>query len=167
MDTVIIGAGGHGKVVLDTTRAVYLWELPNFPQYYIPLDDVAADVLVDELAGRGVVGEQALALATTRENKDYLPGHRLDDSIQIGLEPLPALMEAFETKVAATLARLDEEAAALEKAPFTIGTVAIACALGYMDFRFPQVDWRTPHPNLARLYDKLMQRQSFIDTRPA
>jgi glycerol-3-phosphate dehydrogenase (NAD(P)+) len=38
--------------------------------------------------------EQALALATTRENKEYLPRHRLDDSIQIGLEPLPALMDA-------------------------------------------------------------------------
>ena len=26
--------------------------------------------------------------------------------------------------------------------------------------------WRTDHPNLARLMDKLMQRQSFIDTKP-
>jgi len=38
--------------------------------------------------------EQALALATSRENTAYLPGHRLDDSIQIGLEPVPALMDA-------------------------------------------------------------------------
>lgn len=38
--------------------------------------------------------EQALALATTRENTDYLPGFALDDSIQVGLEPLPALMDA-------------------------------------------------------------------------
>jgi uncharacterized protein (DUF427 family) len=34
--------------VLDTTRALYVWEWPYYPQYYIPLDDVAADVLVDE-----------------------------------------------------------------------------------------------------------------------
>ncbi|GBL30472.1 glycerol-3-phosphate dehydrogenase [NAD(P)+] [Opitutia bacterium] len=38
--------------------------------------------------------EHALALASTRENTDYLPGQRLEDSIQIGLEPLPALMDA-------------------------------------------------------------------------
>lgn len=38
--------------------------------------------------------EQALALATSRENVDYLPGFRLDDSIQIGLEAAPALMDA-------------------------------------------------------------------------
>jgi uncharacterized protein (DUF427 family) len=35
-------------VVLDTTRALYVWESPNFPQYYIPLEDVDAAVLVDE-----------------------------------------------------------------------------------------------------------------------
>jgi glycerol-3-phosphate dehydrogenase (NAD(P)+) len=38
--------------------------------------------------------EQALSLSSSRENTDYLPGFKLDPSIQIGLEPLPALMEA-------------------------------------------------------------------------
>ena len=37
-----------GQVVLDTRRAIYVWEWPNYPQYYIPLADVAAAVLVDE-----------------------------------------------------------------------------------------------------------------------
>jgi uncharacterized protein (DUF427 family) len=37
-----------GKVVLDTTRAVYLWEWANYPQYYIPVDDFDRSVLVDE-----------------------------------------------------------------------------------------------------------------------
>lgn len=49
---------------------------------------------------------------------------------------------------------------------FSLGDVAVGCALGYLDFRFASIDWRTPHPNLARLYEKLMQRQSFIDTAP-
>jgi uncharacterized protein (DUF427 family) len=35
-------------VVVDTVRAVYVWEWPNYPQYYIPLDDVDAQLLVDE-----------------------------------------------------------------------------------------------------------------------
>ena len=38
--------------------------------------------------------EQALALASGRENTDYLPGHKLPGSIQIGFEPEPVLMEA-------------------------------------------------------------------------
>ena len=37
-----------GKLVFDTTAARYVWELPYYPQYYIPLADVAAGVLVDE-----------------------------------------------------------------------------------------------------------------------
>ncbi|MDP3833846.1 MAG: glutathione S-transferase C-terminal domain-containing protein, partial [Hydrogenophaga sp.] len=49
---------------------------------------------------------------------------------------------------------------------FSLSDVAVGCALGYLDFRFPVIDWRTPYPNLARLGDKLNQRQSFVDTRP-
>jgi uncharacterized protein (DUF427 family) len=36
------------RVVLDTTRAVYVWEWPPYPQYYVPAADLGADVLVDE-----------------------------------------------------------------------------------------------------------------------
>ena len=49
---------------------------------------------------------------------------------------------------------------------FTLADVAVGCALGYLDFRYPQIDWRGSHPNLAKLYDKLAARQSFIDTAP-
>jgi glutathione S-transferase len=49
---------------------------------------------------------------------------------------------------------------------YTLADIAVGCALGYLDFRFPQVDWRTPHPTLGRLADKLARRQSFIDTLP-
>jgi uncharacterized protein (DUF427 family) len=37
-----------GEVVLDTTRALYVWEWPNYPQYYIPIADVNQALLVDE-----------------------------------------------------------------------------------------------------------------------
>ena len=37
-----------GAPVLDTTRALYVWETPNYPQYYNPLEDVDRAVLVDE-----------------------------------------------------------------------------------------------------------------------
>ena len=49
----------------------------------------------------------------------------------------------------------------------SLSDIAVGCALGYLDFRFPQIDWRTPHPNLTRLYDKLAQRPSFVDTLPS
>ncbi len=50
--------------------------------------------------------------------------------------------------------------------PMSLADIAVGCALGYLDFRFPQIDWRTPYPNLHKLFDKLMQRQSFADCMP-
>jgi uncharacterized protein (DUF427 family) len=37
-----------GQTVLDTTKALYVWEWPNYPQFYIPMADVSTDLLVDE-----------------------------------------------------------------------------------------------------------------------
>lgn len=48
----------------------------------------------------------------------------------------------------------------------SLADIAVGCALAYLDFRFPQIDWRDDHPNLGKLLEKLMQRQSFIDTAP-
>ena len=48
----------------------------------------------------------------------------------------------------------------------SLADIAVGCALGYLDFRFPQIDWRSPYPNLTRLHEKLMQRPSFADTLP-
>jgi glutathione S-transferase len=48
----------------------------------------------------------------------------------------------------------------------TLADIAVGCALGYIGFRFPQIEWREQHTNLARLADKLEARQSFIDTLP-
>lgn len=48
----------------------------------------------------------------------------------------------------------------------TLADIAIGCALGYLEFRFPEITWRADHANLAKLQDKLMLRPSFADTVP-
>jgi len=48
----------------------------------------------------------------------------------------------------------------------SLSDIAVGCALGYLDFRFPEIAWREAHPNLDKLHAKLMQRQSFIDSLP-
>ena len=48
----------------------------------------------------------------------------------------------------------------------TLADIAVGCAVGYLDFRFPAIAWRERHANLARLSDKLEARASFIDTKP-
>ena len=42
------GPSSAGQTVLDTTRALYVWEWPHYPQYYVPIADVDPDLLVDE-----------------------------------------------------------------------------------------------------------------------
>lgn len=49
---------------------------------------------------------------------------------------------------------------------FSLSDVAVGCALGYLDFRFPDIAWRANYTNLAKLQDKLMLRASFIETAP-
>jgi len=49
---------------------------------------------------------------------------------------------------------------------YSLADVAVGCALGWIAFRFPDIDWRGDYPNLARLFDKLSERQSFKDTVP-
>jgi glutathione S-transferase len=72
-------------------------------------------------------------------------------------------------KVHASLAAMSQ---GLGDKPFCSGThfsladIAVGCALGYLDFRFADIDWRSQYPNLERLEAKLAQRQSFIDTLP-
>jgi glutathione S-transferase len=50
--------------------------------------------------------------------------------------------------------------------PFTFADIAVGCALGYLHFRFPDIDWRGRHANLGKLHDQLMQRPSFAETVP-
>jgi len=49
---------------------------------------------------------------------------------------------------------------------FSLADIAIGSALGYLLLRFPGIDWRATYPNLDKLYAKLMQRPSFIETIP-
>lgn len=49
---------------------------------------------------------------------------------------------------------------------FSLADIAVGCALGYLEFRFPELEWRRAHPNLSELYDRLMLRPTFRDTVP-
>ena len=49
---------------------------------------------------------------------------------------------------------------------YSLADIACGCALGYLDLRHPDVDWRRAYPNLARHAEKLSRRASFADTVP-
>ncbi len=50
--------------------------------------------------------------------------------------------------------------------PWEHGNLAIACALGYMDFRAPDVEWRTHAPKLAKWFEAFETLDSYKDTAP-
>ena len=72
-------------------------------------------------------------------------------------------------KINASLKSMDK---GLGDKPFCAGIhlsladIAAGCALSYLDFRFPQISWRSDYPNLAKFQDKLDQRPSFSETKP-
>jgi len=80
--------------------------------------------------------------------------------------PLQPLLDAFERKVRASLALLESEADALMRAPLSIGPITVACALGYLDYRFDTLGWRALAPHLAQWHGEITQRASFQATAP-
>lgn len=83
------------------------------------------------------------------------------------LRPEPQRWQAWTDgqfrKVRQALASLAAEDFGAE---LTVGEIAAGCALGYLDFRFPEEDWRTAHPALGAWYAKLAERPSFVATVP-
>jgi len=49
---------------------------------------------------------------------------------------------------------------------YTLADVAVGACLGWLEFRYPKLDWKTEHANLARLFAKLSERPSFAETAP-
>ncbi|ALT78609.1 MAG: glutathione S-transferase N-terminal domain-containing protein [Burkholderiaceae bacterium] len=80
-----------------------------------------------------------------------------------------AWMDRQMSKVQAGLTAMNQglgEKAWCSGSHFSLADIAVGCALGWLDFRFPGIDWRSDCPNLARHFEKLSARQSFIDTAP-
>lgn len=68
-------------------------------------------------------------------------------------------------KIERTLDTLEAQAESLED-ELTLGQIAIACALGYLDFRLSAFDWRKQRPKLAAWYEAFAARPSMRATLP-
>lgn len=77
----------------------------------------------------------------------------------------PDTLRAFESKVASGLSAADADAkAASTSTAIDIGHVTLGIALGYLDFRYPEVDWRARHARLAQWFGSLEGRASMKNT---
>jgi glutathione S-transferase len=75
----------------------------------------------------------------------------------------PDWINAQLTKVRRSLDVLEHESLG---GGVDIGTISIACALGYLDFRYPDEDWRTTRPRLSEWFESFSQRSSMQETSP-
>lgn len=79
------------------------------------------------------------------------------------------MIERLRARLFRVLAHLAETAAPADApadAPVTTDAIATGCALSYLDFRYPEEDWRSAHPALADWYEAFGKRPSMQATAP-
>jgi glutathione S-transferase len=72
-------------------------------------------------------------------------------------------------KIQRAVDRFEAEAPELQRAldgPLTIGRITAGCALGYLDFRAPELDWRDGRPGLAAWHADFARRPAMQETVP-
>lgn len=125
------------------------------------------DTLNDELwaPARGerrivVMRQQAMADGLM----DLVMGRRIELNRDITLR-YPYWAERWERGIDRTLDVLEAEKSQFSSSADQ-GALSIAVALGYLDFRYPELDWRTARPGLAAFAARWFARDSFIATAP-
>lgn len=82
-------------------------------------------------------------------------------------KPREAARDGLIARYKAAMARtVDALEADLPGSELSIGTIAVACALGYLDFRFGTEPWRPAHPRLAAWYEAFAAHPALAATAP-
>lgn len=94
---------------------------------------------------------------------DILLLWRIELTRQTG--PWDIVTDGWQTKVRASMVVLEDEAGAFRNSEFGIGHIALICALGQLEFRWSNCDWRKHFPQLSNLETDLAKRPSIKATR--
>lgn len=94
---------------------------------------------------------------------------RLEATLRTPEQQSSAWTERQMNKIHAGLAQMSKQLGAnawCHGNQMTLADIAVGCALGYLAFRLPEIQWQAQYPNLNTLYQKLIQRSSFSETAP-
>lgn len=108
--------------------------------------------LTNQALGDGLMGAAVLARYESALRPEPL---RWSGWTEGQMGKITDALDRFETTAADFSDRLD------------IGTITVACALGYLGFRYPDLDWRRTHPKLADWFGRFGARDSMKATQPA
>ena len=78
----------------------------------------------------------------------------------------PEWLDAQREKIRRALSVLEADAIAELTCHFDVAAISVACALGYLDLRHPDLHWRDAQPQLAAWYFEVSQRPSMLATVP-
>ncbi|MCK0550729.1 glutathione S-transferase family protein [Pseudomonas syringae] len=71
-----------------------------------------------------------------------------------------------QQKIERSLHYFDSDAITELSTSFDVASISVAVALGYLDFRQPDLNWRSTYPRLSAWYLDVSQRPSMIATQP-
>lgn len=108
--------------------------------------------LTDAALGDGLLGAALLARYETFLRPE---ARRWDEWTAGQMEKITDAVDRIETTAGQFGDRVD------------IGTVTFACGLGYLDFRFPDLDWRSKHPATTQWFKAFSKRRSLSATEPS
>lgn len=92
---------------------------------------------------------------------------RYETFVRPAAAQLPDWVEAQWAKIARALDAAEGTWAAHLAGPFDAGQIALACALGYLDFRHGARDWRAGRPGLADWFVRVSERSGLAATVPS
>ncbi len=153
----LIAANPLSKVpCLVTEDGLALFDSPVICEY---IDAVASGTLFPAGAARwSVLRHQAIGDGMM----DAAVARRMDQ-----MRPQEAARDEFMARQATAVARaLDMLEADLPPDHLNIGTLSIACSLGYLDLRFATDAWREGRPGLAAWYTRMEARPELARTKP-
>jgi len=75
-------------------------------------------------------------------------------------------LDGQQEKIIRALGEFEAAASAELASRFDVASIGVACALGYLDFRQPNLAWREQFPQLAAWYADVSQRPSMLATQP-
>ncbi|HEY6772697.1 MAG TPA: glutathione S-transferase N-terminal domain-containing protein [Oxalicibacterium sp.] len=144
------GAMFDSRVIVE-----YLDTLTPVGKLIPPNGRERAEVKCWEALADGVADAAMLARLETTMRPE---AQRSKESVSRQMKKVHAGLQAMSTGL--------KETAFCAGNQYTLADVAVGCVLGWLSFRFPEIDWRTDYPNLERLYEKLCERPSFKETAP-
>ena len=141
---------GDGKAIFDS-RVITRY-LDEFAGSNLYPEEKIYDILTLEALADGIMES---AVSITYESK-----------LRPDNEQSPSWMEAQWSKVLHAVKALDDGEFKAMDGEINMGQIALACALGYLDFRHDAREWRSGHSNLASWNDKMMKLPALIKTIP-